>query len=148
MSDISRKIANARPPLSKAAPLTFAICWGFAVVNVVLGLGLILLYSTPVPIAVANILSYREWGVLFLILAIVTAYGLITNNWNITRRTQLIGVLIKTIWMIALIFRSFMFPPTILITAVWFFFVYVQGMTYVHFVPTTPKMDRVGEGDA
>lgn len=147
-NNIKAEIAAARPALSRAAPLTYAICWGFAVVNMILGLGMIFLYNAPVPIAVANILSYREWGALFLVLSLVTAYGLIKNDWHLTRNTQLAGVLIKTVWLVALIFRCISFPPTILITAVWFFFVYVQAMTYVHFVPTTIATDRVGEGNA
>ena len=48
------------PTTARLSPLTASLCWGFAVVNVLLGIGIALLYSTPVPLAVANILSYDE----------------------------------------------------------------------------------------
>jgi hypothetical protein len=140
-------VKQARPPLKQAAPLTYSICWGFAVVNTILALGMIFIYSTPVPISIANILSYKQWGIIFFLLAITTSWGLLTNSWTLTRNTQLAGVLVKAIWAIALVARSVEVPQTIIITAVWLFFAFIQISTYLHFVPTNPIMDRVGLGE-
>lgn len=132
---IQQKIALARPPLSKVSPLAFFICWGYVVVNIILGLGMIFLYSTPVPIAVASILPYWAWGVAFLGVSVLTSYGLVTNKWEITRGSQIYGLVLKGIWGVALVIRCFYEPRTILITGVWLFFTYVQAAVYIHFFP-------------
>lgn len=141
--ELQQAIKEARPKLSTIAPLTSAICWGYVFVNITLGLGMFFLYNTTVPLAVANIVSYQVWGILFGFLGLMTAYFLLTNNWKATRNAQLIGLMFKAVWAAALIIRCFSAPPTILITAVWVFFAYIQAVTYVHFLPI-PK----GESDA
>lgn len=134
--ELQQAIKEARPKLSTVAPLTAAICWGFVVVNIVLGLGMYFIYTTTVvPIAVASILSYESWGLIFFGLGIITAGFIFSNNWKATRNAQLAGLLIKSIWAIALIVRCFEEPRTILITAVWLFFAYIQAVTYIHFLP-------------
>lgn len=135
---IQQKIALARPPLSKASPLTSSICWGYVVVNIILGIGMILFYSTPVPIAVVNILPYWAWGILFLSASVITGYGLIRNDWEITRGSQLYGLALKGTWSVALIARCFIDPRSILITAVWLFLTYVQAVVYIYFLPPLP----------
>lgn len=135
MSELESKILAARPSLWSVAPVTFLICWGYVVINVIIGLGMIFLYSTPIPLAVANILPYPAWGILFLVAAIVGAYGLIRNDWGVARNTQLYGLLLKAVWAVALVIRSFIAPASILITAVWLFFVFVQAVIYIYFIP-------------
>lgn len=128
-------INKVRPRLNKVAPLTSYICWCFVVANIFLGLGMIFLYSTPVPIAVANIFPYPVWGALFLLAAVVCAYGLIRNNWQIVRQVQVLGLAVKITWAIALIVRCFSAPGTILITVVWLFLAAIQAGVYIHFIP-------------
>ena len=137
MTEIERKITSVRPSLRKVAPLTFWICWGYALVNIILGAGMYFLYlkNPVVPIVVANILSYQVWGVLFWTLGLITGYALITNRWHLTRSAQFVGLFLKTIWGIALIIRSFSAPTTLLITGVWIFLAYVQVMVYIYFIP-------------
>lgn len=133
------KLRGARPNLNVVAPLTAYICWGYVMVNALLGIGMILLYKTTVaPIAVASILNYPEWGITFLLLAAVTAYGLIKNSWKLVRNAQLFGLFLKAIWSVALIIRCIAFPQTILVTSVWLFLAYVQIGVYVHFIPPLP----------
>lgn len=133
--ELQKALKEARPPLSTVAPLTAAICWGYVVVNITLGLGMYFLYDTTVPLAVASIVSYQVWGILFGFLGVATMYFLISNNWKATRNAQLIGLLFKAVWAAALIIRCFEAPQTILITAVWVFFAYIQAATYIHFLP-------------
>lgn len=135
-SSIKRKIRGARPRLRKVSPLTWAICWGFAGVNAILGLGMVFTYrGNTAPIAIASILSYPQWGVAFLAVAALMVYGLFTNNWDLERKSQLAGLTMKAIWLIALIVRCVQYPQTILITGVWLFLVYVQAAVYIYFLP-------------
>jgi hypothetical protein len=135
MNPAEAKIRQVRPKLSTVAPLTSLICWGYAVINVALGLGLFFLYNTPVPIAIANILSYQGWGTIFFLLGLLAIRGLLVNNWNFVRHLQMAGLVVKLIWLIALIFRCFIAPASIVITLVWLFFAYIQAAVYIHFIP-------------
>lgn len=126
---------QARPRLSTVAPLTYAICWGFAVVNILLGLGMFFLYQTPIPLTVANILSYQQWGILFLGVGVLSIYTLLRNYWWATKNLMFAGLTLKAVWAVALIIRCIDAPPTILITAVWLFLAYVQAVTYIYFLP-------------
>lgn len=136
MQEVRQALKIARPKLSTVAPLTAAICWGYVVVNLVLGLGMIFIYQgTIAPISIAAIFSYPVWGALFLLTSALTCYGLISNNWNISKQSQLLGLGLKSVWAIALIIRCFSYPQTILITGVWIFFAYIQAVTYIHFLP-------------
>lgn len=120
--------------LKQTAPIVYSICRGFAVVNISLGLGFIFLYKpNAASIVVANILTYQEWGIAFLITGLLTAWGLYFDDWDLTRKTQLAGITIKTIWEIALIIRSITAPTTFLIAAVWLFLAYIQSVVYIHF---------------
>jgi hypothetical protein len=126
-------------------PLTLSLHWGFAVINLLLGIGLFTLYHTTVPLAVANILTYDQWGIVFFLLGVITTWFLVTHRPNLVRKTQLVGVTLKAIWLIALIMRCFIAPQTIIITLVWGFFTYVQMMLYIHF--GTQPGPRVTNGD-
>lgn len=133
-------IKKARPKLSKIAPLSNAICWGYAVANLAIGIGLFFIYQgTTAPILVANIFTYPQWGIIFLSMSTLTVVALLQNNWEFTRFMQLIGLMIKGIWAIALVVMSFEFPQTILITIVWFFLLFIQAVTYIYFLPTLDK---------
>lgn len=137
MTNINKKLKNARPRLFTIAPLTTSVCWGFSIVNIVIGLAMIIIYKgTIAPIPIADVLSYRLWGAVFLSMGLFGAISLIRNNWRITRWVQLLGILVKSIWLIALIVRCFYYPQTVLITAVWFFFAYIQAMVYIFFIPS------------
>jgi hypothetical protein len=131
------------------SPLIYSLCWGFAIINLLIGLGLIFLFDTPVPIAVANILSYPEWGLVFIVLSLIGAYFLIQRNATGVLNTQIFSVFVKCIWLIALGIRCFTAPTTIIITLVWGFFAYVQIMICVYFDtpllhPTIPSEVRDG----
>jgi Ca2+/Na+ antiporter len=124
---------NKTHPQHPIAPLALSLCWGFAVVNILLGIGIAALYRTTVPLAVANILTYQQWGVIFFLLGLTGSFALLTRRYRLVRQAQLWSVFVKTIWLLALIIRCIFMPQTITITLVWLFFTYVQIMVYVHF---------------
>jgi hypothetical protein len=130
----NKRLKQARPSLFKVAPLVYCICWGFAIVNLLIALGMATFVATK-PIAIAQLLTYRQWGAVFGLLAIVGAYSLSSNNWKLARNVMLAGLAVKAVWLVALIARAFIVPSTLLITAVWLFIAYVQALTYVYFLP-------------
>jgi hypothetical protein len=135
MESIGHQIKSVRPSLYAVAPLTYCICWGYAVANVLLGAGIFFLYETTVPLAVANIFSYQVWGIIFMSLGFSKAFGLLTNNWQLVKQLQFGGLMVKSIWAIALVIRCFSAPPTIVITVIWLFFAFIQAVTYIYFIP-------------
>lgn len=142
MSEIAKQLQQARPKLKRVAPLTAALSWGFFWINIVIGIGLMFLYTqTTSPIAVVNILSYRQWGAIFFLTSLAMGYALLKNNWKMIKNLQIVGLVLKSIWLVALIIRCIANPTTILITAVWAFFAYVQAALYVHFLPTVSLKD-------
>lgn len=126
-----RNRVNVTAP--RIAPLTLSLCWGFAVINILLGYVLATSFETNVPLAVANILTYQQWGVLFIALGVIGAFGLITHRPFLVKNTQLASVLVKAIWEAALVIRCFIVPQSLVITLIWGCLLYVQMMVYIHF---------------
>ena len=120
---------------AEMSPLTRSICWGFAIVNTLLGAAIAGFYKANVPLAVANILSYDQWGIVFFILGVLGIFALITNRTELVLHTQIASVGIKGIWLIALLVRSITAPQTATIALVWLFFTYIQIMVCIHFGP-------------
>lgn len=135
MTDIEAHIKAARPGLHSIAPLAYSICWGYAATNIILGLGMFFLYETRVSLAVASLLSYPAWGVIFVGLGLGKIYGLTQNNWSFTKHMLMGGLIVKSVWAIALIIRCITVPQTIIVTVLWLFFAYIQAATYVYFIP-------------
>jgi uncharacterized membrane protein HdeD (DUF308 family) len=132
-------LTHARPLLKEIAPLTAAICRGFAWVNFVLSAIFFFIlphYRLVAPLlAVNSVLTYQVWGVVFLILGITHAGYLRSNGWNELRKTLFIGVLIKVFWLITLLLRVTYTPSAIFLATLWGFLAYIQASTYVNFLP-------------
>lgn len=130
---------HPRPTLFTVAPLTASICWIFAAVNTIVGLALLYLYEPTQPILVVNsVFTFDVWGYIFLLLAVFGVFAIVTNDWELIKKTLLAGLLVKCIWLIALIGRSLVHPrTTVLLTAIWVLFALVQAVTYVFFLPPT-----------
>lgn len=135
MPKIKKEIVHARPRLKEIAPLTNYISWGYAITNIALGIGMMTLYDTSIPIAVASILSYFWWGTIFMGLGVFKAYALLTNRWMAVKNAHLFGLVLKSVWAIALVIRCFEAPQTIIIAIVWFFFAYIQAGVFIYFLP-------------
>lgn len=137
VKDIKKQLQKIRPKLRLVAPLTYSLCWGFALLNLVFGLAMILVQRGELrpPLDIVAVLSWTIWGMIFLSIGLVMMYALLRNNWGLIKNIQLLGLGVKTTWLIALIIRSFESPASILITAVWLFLTHTQAMTYIHFMP-------------
>lgn len=127
------------PSLFTFNPLVASICWGYAVINILLGLGMAVFYQTRIPITGVDFMSYQAWGGVFVLLGLAAFYSLLTDNWKLTRQLQAAGLLVKAFWGVALIIRCIVAPQTILVTVIWFFFAYVQAAVYYFF----PRLEDV-----
>jgi hypothetical protein len=137
MTEINKRIQEARPNLRLVSPLAAAIVLGYGVVNIALGVGLFF-YVNPSPDSTFAIITawtpFQLWGVVFLALGLFKLYTLYKNDWVNMRRSLIVGILIKSVWFIALFFR-FLDGGSILMLVIWFFFMYIQMVTYIHFIP-------------
>lgn len=134
MYTIKQKLKDLRPALREVAPLTYYICIGFAVLNVVLGITLI---NTHGPTGLSIVGTYTPiwgYGILFLLLGILGLGSLYANNWVWIRRTLVLGMLYKSIWFYALV-ASLFHGGSFAILGLWLFLIHVQAMTYVYFIP-------------
>lgn len=150
MHEVKHQIKELRPSLRIVAPLTWYIILGFGILNLVLGLSL-MKYSFGTPLSiVSRYTPLPLYGVFFVVLGIFMLYNLQRNNWKILRRLLLCGLLIKTIWLYALVVRSFQGGNAIVLS-LWLFITYIQAIAYIYFIPTQKGGDRVsifsGRGD-
>lgn len=138
------ELRKLRPPLYKVSPLTVAICWLFVAVNMVIALSLVFIYAPARPISIiTGFFSLTVWGLLFGALGLVGAYVLIRNHWEAIRLTLMLGLVVKCIWLLALIQRTIESPQsTILLTCIWFLFAGVQAATYIFFFPPLAHLNQ------
>lgn len=112
--------------------------------NLLIGAAMFGIYEPTVPIAVANMFSYQVWGAIFFSAGLMGVYGLLRNRWEMVRQAQLFGLLIKAIWLIALLIRAVSSPQTILIALVWALFAGIQAGVFIYFTPVTPLERKDG----
>lgn len=150
MDKLNRQsLKAARPRLSLIDPKTSAFCWGFAVANMLLGLGVFFIYNeSVVPLAIAGLISYKWWGTLFFTVGALTAYFLVINDWQLIRRMQLVALTLKSIWATALLFTVFTEHRAIIITIIWLLLAYFQATVYIYFLPIPKKMKGSSNGRA
>ena len=133
------ELAKARPNLRTVSPLAYYIVLIMAVFNIALGFTLMFAIDrhrlSASLIIVNELLSYTFWGIVFIFIGILKVWALASNNWSLARKTLLIGVSIKAMWAIALIFRIFITPGTVFITLCWLCIAALQMSCYVFFMP-------------
>lgn len=141
--DITKKLDHLNentPRLRSLAPLSFWIVFVFATLNLLIGISLYTTADTgrlSAPLIIVNdILSYKLWGVLFVLLGIGKYASLYYNKWDLTKKLMLGGVVMKSAWSIALIIRVFVSPGSILVALLWFALMAIQIFTVIYFVPT------------
>lgn len=140
MREIDRKLKELRPSLRHVAPLTFFNSVGFALFNLVTG---ILFFFFPVTnFVIVGIISLKLWAILFASLGLVFLFALWSNNWQVTRRMHLLGIFVKTAWLMELVARL----PTrgyagLVLVFVWGLLIYLQFITYVYFTPVKRRDD-------
>jgi hypothetical protein len=140
------KLINGRPSIFRVTPLAARICFVFGIINILLGLSLFH-YSKvgPVPgfVTVQGPLTFLFWAWAFVLLGGIGIILLFLNWWEAIRFTLIIGLFIKLLWAIGLVYRLFMGGSPFL-TILWLMLATIQGLTYVYF--WTPLAAR-REGD-
>lgn len=146
MHEVKQKLKELRPNLRLVAPLTWSIILGFGILNVVLGISLM---YYPLGRSISIVSTYTPmwlYGVLFAVLGVAMLLNLYKNNWRWLRRLLLIGLLLKAIWMFALILRL-LDGGSAIILSLWLFITHIQAMAYIHFVPTPKGGSYVSAGN-
>lgn len=152
---LQKEIQKARPSLRTVTPLAHWILVIYSMFNLILGISLFFAIDQTkitAPLLIVNeFLTYRFWGIVFIILGVFKLVSLKTNNWNLSRKSLLVGVSIKAAWAIALIVRSLTSPGTWLVTIMWLALALVQIVTFIFFMPPSIATDkqtrRKGIGD-
>lgn len=143
MHEVKGKLKELRPSLRLVAPLTWTIILGFGILNLVLGWSL-MHYPLGTPLAiVSDYTPLQLYGAMFIALGVAMLLNLWRNNWRWLRRLLLIGLLIKTIWLFALVMRLFNGGSAIILV-LWMFITHVQAMAYVYFIPIQKGGSDVG----
>jgi len=139
MTTIEKQIQKARPLLKTVTPLAHWIITIFAYFNILLGISLFFAVDqskiTASLIIVNDIFSYRFWGVIFIAIGVLKIFALKTNNWDLSRKSLLVGVSIKAAWALALVVRSLTSPGTWLVTIIWLALASIQIVTFIFFMP-------------
>lgn len=141
MSDIKKMIKEVRPKLKVVSPLAAAIMFGYGVINLFLGIGLFF-YVNPSPDSEFAVITpytpFEVWGVIFFLIGLFKLFTYYRNDWVNMRRSLILGVLIKSIWFFALFIR-WLDGSSIILLVVWGFFMYVQIVTFRHFIPNVKQ---------
>lgn len=132
MSNIDRTLKDIRPSIRAIAPLTYYICWGFALFNIAVSIPLYRL--NEVNFSIVGAISIKVWAVIFLLMGLVKLWSLIVNNWKLARTLLIVGVAIKSAWLMELLARTVNGKSFILV-AIWALLIYLESTTYVHFIP-------------
>lgn len=145
MTNIEKQIQKARPSLKLVSPLSYLIVATMAVFNIILGLSFLLLidqsrFSAPLLI-VNEIFTFNFWGVVFIAIGMLKLYSLVHNDWNLARKSLILGVSVKAAWTVALIIRMLVSPGTFFLTLCWVTIGIIQMSCYIFFLP--PAMGQL-----
>lgn len=136
---IEQELKKARPSLRTVTPLAHAVLQIYAYFNILLGISFLFALDQSkidTPLLIVNdLLSYKFWGFIFIGIGMLKLYSLYTNNWNLSRKSLLVGVSIKAAWALALVVRSFTESGTWFITIIWLTLAAVQISTFIFFLP-------------
>lgn len=138
-SKVNKEIRAARPSLKKVSPLahwTMLVMIGF---NILLGSTLLFAVDsakfTTSLLIVNSFLTYKFWGLVFLGIGLLKLYSVVTNHWELARKSLLVGVSIKACWAVALTIRAFISPGTFFIDLIWITIALLQMGAYINFIP-------------
>lgn len=139
MTLLEKQIQQARPRLKMVTPLAHWIIIIFAVFNLFLGVSLFFAVDQSkitAPLLIVNdFFTYRFWGVVFILIGALKLFALKTNNWDLSRKSLVVGVAVKAAWAIALIIRSLTIPGTWLVAIIWLALAAIQITTFIFFMP-------------
>lgn len=150
-SELLKELHKARPKLRTVTPLAHAVLLVYAFFNIFLGVSLFVTIDqsriTSPLLIVNDVFSYKFWGVLFVVLGLFKLFALKTNNWDLSRKSLLVGVAIKAAWALALVVRSTANAGTWLITLMWLALAAVQIVTFIFFMPPAVQTTKQPKGD-
>jgi hypothetical protein len=134
---MNNDIRHARPSLRQAAPLTFWIAIGFAVLNIGIAIALFRQPDQGGLVIETGRFTTTFWGWIFLFMSSSIFTGLLTNRWNVTRWALSMGLVVKSFFAYALIELGFKngFDAAFAVTILWLFLAWVQFWTVVYFIP-------------
>lgn len=136
---IEKELKKARPSLRTVTPLAHAVLQIYAYFNILIGISFLFAIDQSKitnPLLIVNeITNYKFWGMVFIGIGVLKLYSLYTNNWNLSRKSLLVGVSIKAAWTLALIVRSLSESGTWFITLIWLALAAVQIATFIFFLP-------------
>ena len=125
-------LVRQTPQLKHVSPFTYFICWGYVFTNILIGLGLIITNLTTSPyVIVRGPFTYKFWGGCFIFLAILGAIALLANKWRFIRGVLVSGLILKSLWLYALMIAYSVSELTIL--GMFGFLAYIQFLTVVFF---------------
>ena len=135
------QIRAARPSLRLVSPISYWFVILMGVFNVLIGIAFITSLSEPTNdlalMAVSKIIPFDMWGFLFILLGVAKLYSIITNSWSLARYSLLAGVLLKSVWAVALVIRSFYAEDGLFTTYMWISIAITQIICYIYFLPPT-----------
>lgn len=132
MDDIERAIKDIRPSLKAVAPITYYCCWVFAVFNVAVSIPLFNVNETS--FVIVGAISLQIWSTVFMVMGLTIAYSLMVNSWRLSRALMLIGVFVKSAWLMELIARTTSGKSFILVV-IWATLIGLQGVIFTYFTP-------------
>lgn len=137
--DLQKQLRNARPRLKVVSPLAHAVVMIFGIINILLGVSLFFaIDQSKIPtslIIVNEVFNYHFWGIIFIVLGSIKLISLKLNNWNLSRKSLLLGVAVKAAWALALVVRALASPGTWLIAILWIALAAIQIATFIYFMP-------------
>ncbi len=139
MSDIEKQLSHIRPSLRIVAPQTYYISWGFAVFNVLAGLSLMNFPQTQ--FLIVGAINLKAWAIIFVVMGVLFLYALLTNQWRMLRSLHLMGVMVKTVWLMELVARAIVGKSFVLV-CIWALLLYLQAVTYRYFTPVESRNVR------
>jgi len=128
MTQIDRQLKEVRPSLRLVAPHTFYTGLGFAVFNIVMGAISFNYLSSR--LTLIGVVGIKTWAVLFECIGLLFFYSLVINNWRLLRQLMLIGICVKTAWLMELLADQ-----KFVLSTLWLLILYLQCLNYIYFTP-------------
>lgn len=116
-------IMEAKPSLFSINPLEAQVILAYGIFNLLIGPVLGAIHTRSIVI-----LPYSVWGMVFVILGAWMIGGLVFNNWNMLKKSLLVGVTVKMMWLIGLLFVG-----SWSLVVLWSIFAWIQILCYVYF---------------
>lgn len=137
-NSIKQQLDSVRPKLKFIAPLTYRLCQGFAGVNLIIAIYFLFITTNlkNAPLAITQgFLGFTAWGLIYLALSGLFAYGLYKNNWKLLRVSLGLGLTAEMMWTLALVLLVSTGYPIFGIMILWLSMTWTTAWTLVHFLP-------------